>query len=65
MRSRVKSGELFNDTKPGNDHQEPMNYEEWSKSLELARTFRSDFDGESTAENKGRFLNRSDFTNSA
>ena len=38
-RSRANSGELFNDEKMANGRRKPMNYEEWSKSRELARTF--------------------------
>ena len=40
-RSRVNSGELartFYERKMGNRFENPMNYVEWSKSVELART---------------------------
>ena len=42
-RTQVNSRELFNGGKSGNGRQKPDNYEEWSKSLEVARTFASNF----------------------
>ena len=42
-RSRANSGELFNDTNTGNGRKKTMNYEEWSKSRELARTLTPNF----------------------
>ena len=41
-RTRSNLVELEHPKKRRNDCQNPMNYREWSKSRELARTFRSD-----------------------
>ena len=56
-RTQVKSRELFNDDKAMNGRQKPMDYEVWSKSGELARTFRSIFVVIRFQCNNGRFLN--------
>ena len=60
-RSRANSGELFNDTNTGNGRKKTMNYEEWSKSREVARSranFSIEFcDGLIPAEQKRRFFN--------
>ena len=42
-RTLVNSLELFDDEKAMKLRQKTINYEEWSKSLELARTFSSNF----------------------
>ena len=44
-RSLSNSRELFYDGKMGRGFENPMNYEEWSKSLEVARTLTSNFAG--------------------
>ena len=55
-RTQVKSRELFYEGKMGNDFRKPTKHEEWSKSLELVRTFRSIFVGSGiTAEWNRRF----------
>ena len=44
-RTRVNSGELFNAGKMESGREKPLNYEEWSKSLELLHqmSLRSDY----------------------
>ena len=55
-RSRANSGELFNRENTANDRKKFMNYGEWSKSLEFARTFRRNYEAKNYCGTEGKIF---------
>ena len=57
-RTQVNSRELLNGGKMGNDRLKPMNYGEWSKSGEVARTFTPNSSAGDKSRPEEKILNR-------